>query len=184
MDAGIFSEIERQIVLVHDGEDEVPEYLEKYNVLDLQGKEDLKNALVKKYKIARLPTVLCYGAPVGVEEPEKIKDAEKKRGEEELERVKRKIREEKRVILIKGTPESPQCGYTRQLVGLLADEGLRREEYTAVNVLENDAVREGMKAYADWPTYPQVYIEGEFVGGLDVLRQLKEQNKLEEVLRV
>lgn len=70
------------------------------------------------------------------------------------------------MLFMKGTPSAPQCGFSRQLVGLLRDKGVR---YGFFNILADDEVRQGLKTYSDWPTFPQLYVSGQLVGGLDIV---------------
>jgi len=70
------------------------------------------------------------------------------------------------MLFMKGTPSAPQCGFSRQTVGLLREKGIR---YGFFNILADDEVRQGLKEYSDWPTFPQLYVEGELVGGLDIV---------------
>ncbi|KAI9776005.1 MAG: monothiol glutaredoxin grx4 [Candelina submexicana] len=72
------------------------------------------------------------------------------------------------MLFMKGSPSAPQCGFSRQTVSLLRDHGVR---YGFFNILADDEVRQGLKEFADWPTFPQVWIDGELVGGLDILRE-------------
>ncbi|KAL1297675.1 hypothetical protein AAFC00_006227 [Neodothiora populina] len=72
------------------------------------------------------------------------------------------------MLFMKGTPSSPQCGFSRQTVALLREKGVR---YGFFNILADDDVRQGLKEFSDWPTFPQVYCDGELVGGLDILRE-------------
>ncbi|SMN21668.1 similar to Saccharomyces cerevisiae YER174C GRX4 Hydroperoxide and superoxide-radical responsive glutathione-dependent oxidoreductase [Maudiozyma saulgeensis] len=72
------------------------------------------------------------------------------------------------MIFIKGTPSDPRCRYSRQLVSLLRDNKIR---FGFFDVLQNDMVRKGMKKFSDWPTFPQLYMNGEFVGGLDIIKE-------------
>jgi Grx4 family monothiol glutaredoxin len=71
------------------------------------------------------------------------------------------------MLFMKGTPGSPQCGFSRQVVALLRENSVK---YGFFNILADDEVRQGLKEYADWPTYPQLWIDGELVGGLDIVR--------------
>ncbi|OAD79737.1 hypothetical protein PHYBLDRAFT_139764 [Phycomyces blakesleeanus NRRL 1555(-)] len=73
------------------------------------------------------------------------------------------------MIFIKGTPQQPRCGFSRQLVDLLAEQKVK---YSSFNILADEDVRQGLKAYSDWPTYPQVYIDGELIGGLDIVKEM------------
>jgi Grx4 family monothiol glutaredoxin len=70
------------------------------------------------------------------------------------------------MLFMKGTPSSPQCGFSRQLVGLLRERGVR---YGFFNILADDDVRQGLKEFSDWPTFPQLYVDGELIGGLDIV---------------
>lgn len=70
------------------------------------------------------------------------------------------------MLFMKGTPSSPQCGFSRQLVALLRENGVR---YGFFNILADDEVRQGLKEFADWPTFPQLWVDGELVGGLDIV---------------
>jgi len=72
------------------------------------------------------------------------------------------------MLFMKGTPSSPQCGFSRQIVSLLRDHAVK---YGFFNILADEEVRKGLKEYADWPTYPQLWIDGELVGGLDIVKE-------------
>lgn len=73
------------------------------------------------------------------------------------------------MLFMKGTPSSPQCGFSRQVVGLLRENSVK---YGFFNILADDEVRQGLKEFADWPTYPQLWMDGELVGGLDIVRMI------------
>lgn len=77
------------------------------------------------------------------------------------------------MLFMKGTPSAPQCGFSRQLVSILRQEGVR---YGFFNILADDEVRQGLKEYADWPTFPQLWLGGELVGGLDIVKEELEGN--------
>jgi len=83
------------------------------------------------------------------------------------------------VLFMKGTPQFPQCGFSQRVVGLLQESGA---PYAAVNVLLDDAIREGVKAYANWPTIPQLYVKGEFIGGCDIISEMHESGELATLL--
>ncbi|KAF1996820.1 glutaredoxin [Amniculicola lignicola CBS 123094] len=72
------------------------------------------------------------------------------------------------MLFMKGTPSAPQCGFSRQTVGLLREKGVR---YGFFNILADDEVRQGLKEFADWPTFPQLWVGGELVGGLDIVKE-------------
>ena len=85
------------------------------------------------------------------------------------------------VLFMKGTKQFPQCGFSFRAVQILKAVGC--ENYVTVNVLENDAVRQGIKEYSDWPTIPQLYVNGEFVGGADIMMEMYEAGELQELLK-
>lgn len=84
------------------------------------------------------------------------------------------------MLFMKGTPQAPQCGFSRTLVGLLREEGVK---YGFFNILADDSVRQGLKKFSDWPTFPQLYVGGEFVGGLDVVREMIESGEMQQVMQ-
>jgi Grx4 family monothiol glutaredoxin len=77
-----------------------------------------------------------------------------------------------------GTPDEPRCGFSSKMVGILRKEGLK---FSYFNILTDNEVREGLKKYSNWPTYPQLYFNGELVGGLDVVKELSEENELRKM---
>jgi monothiol glutaredoxin len=79
------------------------------------------------------------------------------------------------VLFMKGTPKFPQCGFSSQVVQIL---GYLEVPYTTVNVLESDDVRNGIKAFSNWPTIPQLYVKGEFMGGCDIVREMFQSGEL------
>jgi monothiol glutaredoxin len=85
------------------------------------------------------------------------------------------------VLYMKGSPDFPQCGFSANVVGILRACGV--EDFYSVNVLENPDIRQGIKEYANWPTIPQLYVNGEFVGGSDILREMYESGELKKVLQ-
>ena len=79
------------------------------------------------------------------------------------------------VLFMKGTPVFPQCGFSGQVVQILSHIGA---PFKGVNVLEDDALREGVKDFSNWPTIPQLYVKGTFVGGCDIIREMFEEGEL------
>lgn len=83
------------------------------------------------------------------------------------------------IVFMKGTPAFPQCGFSGQMVQILDYLGV---EYKGVNVLSSDDLRQGIKEYGDWPTIPQLYVKGEFVGGSDIIREMFQAGELQSFL--
>ncbi|EDV38461.1 uncharacterized protein Dana_GF19438 [Drosophila ananassae] len=90
------------------------------------------------------------------------------------------VRTNKVVIFMKGNPQQPRCGFSNAVVQILRMHGV---QYDAHDVLQNEALRQGVKDYTDWPTIPQVFIDGEFVGGCDILLQMHQSGDLIEELK-
>ncbi|XP_035534331.1 glutaredoxin-related protein 5, mitochondrial [Morone saxatilis] len=90
------------------------------------------------------------------------------------------VKKDKVVVFMKGTPAQPMCGFSNAVVQILRMHGV--EEYAAYNVLEDQELRQGVKDFSNWPTIPQVYFNGEFVGGCDILLQMHQNGDLVEEL--
>jgi len=84
------------------------------------------------------------------------------------------------VLFMKGTKETPQCGFSNAVVNTLS---VMNVDFKDVNVLEDDNLREGIKTFTDWPTIPQLYVKGEFVGGCDIIQDMHKSGELSEVLK-
>ena len=95
------------------------------------------------------------------------------------DRIQSEINSQDVVLFMKGTPVMPQCGFSAAVVGVLSHIGV---QFRGVNVLEDEQIREGIKAYSDWPTIPQLYVKGEFMGGCDIVREMYETGELLEML--
>ena len=83
------------------------------------------------------------------------------------------------VLFMKGTPEAPKCGFSSLVVQVLDHLGA---EYVGVDVLQDQDLREGIKTYSDWPTIPQLYVKGEFIGGADIVREMFQSGELKTAL--
>ncbi|XP_053737337.1 glutaredoxin-related protein 5, mitochondrial [Synchiropus splendidus] len=91
------------------------------------------------------------------------------------------VKKDKVVVFMKGTPAQPMCGFSNAVVQILRMHGV--DGYAAYNVLEDQELREGVKTFSNWPTIPQVYFNGEFVGGCDILLQMHQNGDLVEELK-
>ncbi|MDH3580449.1 MAG: Grx4 family monothiol glutaredoxin [Hyphomicrobiales bacterium] len=83
------------------------------------------------------------------------------------------------VLFMKGNRQFPQCGFSSQVVQILDYLGV---DYSEINVLDDLAIREGIKSYSNWPTIPQLYVKGEFVGGCDIIREMFQDGELQQIL--
>ena len=94
--------------------------------------------------------------------------------------IDKTVKENNVVLFMKGTAQFPLCGFSGRAVQLLKQSGVK--DIVTVNVLEDDAVRQAIKDYSNWPTIPQLYIKGEFVGGSDIVGQMFESGELQKLL--
>jgi monothiol glutaredoxin len=94
-------------------------------------------------------------------------------------RIQSEIDETPVVLFMKGTPVFPQCGFSSTVVQVLTHMGV---PFKGVNVLEDADIREGVKQFSNWPTIPQLYVKGEFVGGCDIIREMYESGELENLM--
>jgi Grx4 family monothiol glutaredoxin len=95
------------------------------------------------------------------------------------ERLSKLINRHRIMIFMKGVPSAPQCGFSRQIVAMLDQEGVA---YDAFNILEDEEVRQGLKKFSEWPTYPQLYVDGDLIGGLDICKEMADSGDLTALL--
>lgn len=156
------------VVLERDGK-----VLHRLSGADTQG---LSDALARESIRKAIPPALPTNGPVSTE-PEQEEETEE---DEDLDtRLKRLTTAAPVMLFMKGTPAAPQCGFSRQLVGLLRERSVR---YGFFNILADDDVRQGLKEFSDWPTFPQLYVDGELVGGLDIVREMMETGEWDTLL--
>ena len=96
------------------------------------------------------------------------------------EQIKSLINENDICLFMKGTPDVPQCGFSLAVANILKHLNVK---FKGINVLENDEMRQGIKQYSDWPTIPQLYVKGEFLGGCDIVKEMFEKGELKELLK-
>ena len=96
------------------------------------------------------------------------------------EKIRQQVTENRVVLYMKGTPDAPQCGFSAAAVQML--EACGADEVATVNVLADADIRQGIKQFSNWPTIPQLYVAGEFVGGADIMREMYESGELQKLL--
>ena len=97
------------------------------------------------------------------------------------ERLKKLTRRSHVMLFMKGLPSMPKCGFSRQIVEILEELNI---SYDAFDILSDETVRQGLKVYSDWPTFPQLYVNGELIGGLDIVMEMKEDGTLQDALKM
>ena len=95
------------------------------------------------------------------------------------ELISKEIENNEVCLFMKGTPDAPQCGFSMAVSNMLK---ILEVNFKGINVLENQALREGVKVFSDWPTIPQLYIKKEFVGGCDIVKEMYENGELKKIL--
>ncbi|XP_037085327.1 glutaredoxin-3-like [Pollicipes pollicipes] len=153
--------------------------------------------LALKHAISAVPTFIIFSGGKAVDRVDGAKAAEltKKvqtraqhgevpspppRPEEDLNaRLKRLINQAPCMLFMKGTPNEPKCGFSKQMIEIFNSHGVR---FSSFNILSDEEVRQGLKTFSDWPTYPQVYVGGELVGGLDIIKELVASGELASTL--
>ena len=94
-------------------------------------------------------------------------------------RIEQDVKGNKVMLYMKGTPEAPMCGFSARTVAILKEYGV---PFKAFNIFDDEEIRQGVKEYADWPTIPQLYIDGEFVGGCDIVTEMHQSGELGKLL--
>ena len=84
------------------------------------------------------------------------------------------------MLFMKGVPSAPRCGFSKQIVAILDEMEV---DYDGFNILEDEEVRQGLKEFSDWPTFPQLYSNGELLGGLDIIKEMRDSGELEQELK-
>ena len=95
------------------------------------------------------------------------------------ERIKKQLESHPVLLYMKGTPDFPQCGFSAKTVGVLRAAGAK---FAYINIFEDPEIREGLKRYSNWPTFPQLYVNGELIGGCDIAVELYESGELKQIL--
>ncbi|XP_011208488.1 glutaredoxin 3 [Bactrocera dorsalis] len=143
-----------------------------------------------KHQIEAVPTIIFFTKGTAVDRVDGVNVAEitakcKKlggsvAGESLEERLKALINKADLMIFMKGDRNAPRCGFSRQIIEIVNATNV---PYETFDILNDEEVRQGLKTYSDWPTYPQVYVKGELIGGLDIIKELKANNELETALK-
>jgi monothiol glutaredoxin len=95
------------------------------------------------------------------------------------QKIESTINKDRIMLFMKGSPSMPQCGFSAAVVGVLKEEGV---QFGSFNILADNELREGLKAYSNWPTFPQLYVDGKLVGGCDIVRAMHANGELAPVL--
>ncbi|XP_037937202.1 glutaredoxin 3-like [Teleopsis dalmanni] len=146
-----------------------------------------------KHQIDAVPTIIFFKAGTAVDRVDGVDIAalttkckklgannSSNSGETLEERLKSLINHAPVMIFMKGDRNAPRCGFSRTLIEIVNKVGI---PYETFDILTDEEVRQGLKTYSDWPTYPQVYVKGELIGGLDIVKELQANNELESSLK-
>lgn len=153
-----------------------PTYPQLYVKGDLMGGLDIMKEMAEEGDLAEQLGVEKSDAGIGA-----AASADANGGEGSLDdRLKKLINRHRVMLFMKGLPSAPRCGFSRQIVEMLDEEGA---SYDSFNILEDEEVRQGLKTYSDWPTFPQLYVDGDLIGGLDIVKEMKESDELSDLLQ-
>ncbi|KAG7371194.1 glutaredoxin [Nitzschia inconspicua] len=165
-----------------------------FGSFDILSDEDVRQGLKKYSDWPTYPQIYVKGELMGgldilketaeegsLKEQWELDDGEGAAPTETLQsRLEKLVNRHKVMLFMKGLPSAPQCGFSRQIVEILDESDVA---YDAFNILEDEEIRQGLKEFSDWPTYPQLYVNGDLVGGLDIVKELKDSNELEDLLK-
>jgi len=158
----------------------------KYSTFDILEDDDVRQGLKAFSNWPTYPQLYVKGELLGGLDivKEMIESGELKEmlpsAEDLNTRLKNIINQSPVVLFMKGNPSTPRCGFSKTTIGILNETGI---PYTTFDILSDDEVRQGLKAYSNWPTYPQLYVKGELIGGLDIIKEMKENGELESTLK-
>ncbi|KAM0686870.1 glutaredoxin, partial [Conglomerata obtusa] len=148
-----------------------------YVTIDLTNTK-LRNAFFQYSKITDLPCLLTAKIPCydNQDFESAIQSAKTKVYNETIEKINSMLSQNKNFIFIKGTPSRPECKFTRKLVELLQQKGLvSGRDFGYCNIFENEKIRQSIKKLNNWQTFPQIYLDGKFLGGIDVLLEMDDE---------
>eukprot|EP00924_Labyrinthula_sp_SR-Ha-C_P009238 augustus_masked-scaffold_2-processed-gene-17.50-mRNA-1 protein AED:0.01 eAED:0.01 QI:0/-1/0/1/-1/1/1/0/468 len=159
----------------------------KFSSFDILSDEEVRQGLKKYSDWPTYPQLYVKGELVGgldilqemVNEEESLKDQLGIGGVSLEDKLRSLINKDKIMLFMKGDPEEPRCGFSRTMVGILHEVCAK---FSTFDILSDEEIRQGLKSYSDWPTYPQLYVNGELIGGLDIIKELKEEDELLDAL--
>jgi len=109
-----------------------------------------------------------------------LEEAQKCTGDDLNTRLEKLTKQAAVMVFMKGSPDEPRCGFSRTLIGILNSTGVA---YQTFDILSDEDVRQGLKAFSNWPTFPQIYVKGDLIGGVDIVQQLQEAGDLVATLK-
>lgn len=158
----------------------------KFDTFDILGDEQVRQELKKFSNWPTYPQLYINGELIGgldiVKELLESGEFQSQLPKQESleDRLKALLKKEKIMLFMKGNPSEPRCGFSKTMIGILGETGVK---YGHFDILGDEEVRQGLKKFSNWPTYPQLYVNGELVGGLDIVKEMKESGDLEEALK-
>lgn len=157
-------------------------YNVSYKTFDILSDEDVRQGLKEFSNWPTYPQLYVNGELIGgldivkeMHESGELKNALPEKGESLDERLKSLINKAPCMIFMKGSPDTPRCGFSRQLMEIMKET---KVPFDTFDILTDEEVRQGLKTFSNWPTYPQVYAKGELIGGLDIINELKANGEL------
>lgn len=158
---------------------------DEYIIVNLSISQLLKEKFLETYKLKKLPVLISYSSKIYDDEGLEGYLTERKQNENIFidHSVDKMVAQKKVVIFIKGSPDKPECKFTKELIENFDDLQLKNgKDYTYYNIKLNNKLRNRLKKRNNWPTYPQIYIDKLFVGGLDTFKKMKEKKIVQKML--
>lgn len=157
---------------------------EKYVLVDLRVSNELEEKFKSYYGVSKFPVMISFGVEIySAEDTENIRLRDSKMAEMYTQQIHEMVKTSRVFIFIKGTPEKPECKFTRELIELLNTLNLVSGiDYKYFNIFLNNKIRQLLKEINHWKTFPQVYIGGVFYGGLDVLKRMNDSGVLVKLI--
>ena len=158
----------------------------KYSTFDILEDDEVRQGLKKYSNWPTYPQLYGNGELIGgldiIKELVESGELESQLPQQENleDRLKQLVNKSNVMLFMKGNPDTPKCGFSKQTISILSETGV---PYDTFDILSDEDVRQGLKKFSNWPTYPQLYVKGELIGGLDIIKELKESDELETTLK-
>ncbi|WUR03661.1 glutaredoxin-3 (GRX3) [Vairimorpha necatrix] len=162
-------------------ENELPHEIDDNIKLINVRNQEFKEIVMEKYKLNSIPALMYYKQVVYLDK-ENLQDLKLNKDNLLRNEITRIINSAKIVLFMKGEIENPYCQFSRKVVSILKKAGVNLEDVVYYDILMNEEVREKLKEMNDWPTFPQMFVNGEFIGGCDILTSMDERGEIYELL--
>lgn len=144
---------------------------------------NLKKKIFERYNLKKLPCLLYYKNVIELEK-EQIEEIEKNKTSYLKKEFDNLVENNDFVLFLKGDIDNPYCGFSKKVVNILSKHGMDLQNVIYYDILMNDEMRENIKKFNRWPTFPQFFVKGEFIGGCDIIVELDQKGELDDYLKI